>query len=45
MNLAKFLNDLFKHDGFVLIDSNSNKYIIGKPIKEKPIQLNYLIRV
>ncbi len=37
MNLIKFLNNLFKYDGFVLIDSNSKKFVIGKPIKENPI--------
>tara|TARA_Y100000590_G_scaffold443731_1_gene573530 strand:+ start:2952 stop:4139 length:1188 start_codon:yes stop_codon:yes gene_type:complete len=39
MNLIKFLDNLFKHDGFVLIDSDSKKYIIGKPLKEKPITI------
>ncbi len=39
MNLINFLNNLFKYDGFVLIDSNSKKYVIGKPIKENPITL------
>ena len=37
MNLIKFLNNLIKYDGFVLVDSNSRKYVIGKPIKENPI--------
>ena len=27
MKLVSFLNTLFKHDGFELIDSNSKKYI------------------
>ena len=31
MQLARFLNKLFKTGGFVLIDANSNKYIIGSP--------------
>ena len=39
MNLANFLNKLIKHDGFVLIDSNSKKFVIGNPIKENPIIL------
>ena len=39
MNLVKFLNNLFKSDGFILIDSNFNKFVIGKPIKEKPITI------
>ena len=42
MKLVSFLNSLFKHDGFELIDSNSKKYVIGKPIKEKPIVLKLL---
>ena len=42
MNLAKFLNNLFKLDGFILIDSNSNKFVIGKPLKEKPITIKLL---
>ena len=37
MKLVSFLNNLFKYDGFELIDSNSKKYVIGNPIKEKPI--------
>ena len=39
MKLINFLNNLFKYDGFVLIDSNSKKFVIGKPIKENPITL------
>jgi len=39
MNLANFLNKIFKEDGFILIDSDQNRFIIGKPIKEKPIEL------
>ncbi len=42
MKLVNFLNTLFKHDGFELIDSNSNKYVIGNPINEKPIVLKLL---
>ena len=42
MNLANFLNKLIKHDGFVLIDSNSKKFAIGNPIKENPIILKLL---
>ena len=37
MNLVNFLNNLFKYDGFVLVDSNSKKFVIGKPIKQNPI--------
>ena len=42
MKLANFLNNLFKEDGFILIDANSKKYIIGNPKKEKPIILRLL---
>jgi len=42
MNLIKFLNNLFKYDGFVLVDSNSRKFVIGKPIKENPIIIKLL---
>ena len=42
MNLIKFLNNLIKYDGFVLVDSNSRKYVIGKPIKENPIIIKLL---
>ena len=42
MLLARFLNNLFQERGFVLIDANSKKYIIGKPEKEKPLTLKLL---
>ena len=42
MSLVSFLNNLIKHDGFELIDANSKRYVIGKPIKEKPIVLKLL---
>ena len=42
MQLANFLNKLIKDDGFILIDANSIKYIIGNPKKEKPIILRLL---
>ncbi len=42
MSLISFLNNLFKHDGFELIDSNSKKYVIGNPTKEKPIVIRFL---
>ena len=42
MNLINFLNSLIKYDGFILIDSNSKKYVIGKPIKENPIIIKLL---
>ncbi len=37
MQLAKFLDKLFKKGGFVLVDANSKKYIIGSPDKLNPI--------
>ena len=42
MNLVNFLKNLFKYDGFILIDSNSRKFVIGKPIKENPIIIKLL---
>ena len=42
MYLANFLNKLIKDDGFILVDANSVKYIIGDPKKEKPIILRLL---
>ena len=42
MSLVSFLNNLIKKDGFELIDSNSKKYVIGKPSREKPISLKLL---
>jgi len=42
MQLISFLNKLVKEDGFILIDANSKKYIIGNPKKEKPIILKLL---
>ena len=42
MYLVNFLNKLFKYDGFILIDDKSNKFVIGKPKKEKPIELKLL---
>jgi len=42
MQLARFLNKFFKTDGFVLIDANLNKYIIGSPEKNNPITLKLL---
>ena len=31
MQLARFLNKIFKKDGFILTDANSKDYIIGSP--------------
>ena len=42
MQLVSFLNKLFKEGGFILIDANLKKYIIGNPKKEKPITLKLL---
>ncbi len=42
MYLARFLDKLFKYDGFILVDANSNKFVIGRPLKEKPIQVKLL---
>ena len=42
MQLARFLNNLFKNDGFILIDANSKKHIIGSPKKKNPIILKVL---
>ncbi len=39
MYLVNFLNKLFKDDGFILIDDQSKRYVIGKPKKEKPIEV------
>jgi len=37
MQLARFLNKIFKNDGFILVDADSKKYIIGSPKKKTPI--------
>ena len=42
MYLSRFLEKLIKKDGFVLIDANLKKYIIGKPQKKNPITLKLL---
>ena len=42
MQLARFLNNIFKKDGFILVDANSKKYIIGSPQKKTPIKLKIL---
>ena len=42
MYLVNFLNKLFKYDGFILIDDKLNKFVIGKPKKEKPIEVKLL---
>ena len=42
MYLVKFLNKLIKDDGFVLVDANSNNYVIGTPKKKNPVKLKIL---
>ena len=42
MQLARFLNNIFKNDGFILVDANLKKYIIGSPKKKTPITLKIL---
>jgi len=42
MRLAKSLNELFKKDGFVLIDGYSKKHIIGSPESKNPITVKIL---
>ena len=42
MQLARFLNRLFEKDGFILIDANLKKYIIGTPENKNPIVLKIL---
>ena len=42
MKLVNFLNNLFKYDGFILVDSNSKKFVIGNPIKQNPIIIKLL---
>ena len=33
MQLARFLNKIFKKGGFILVDANSKDYIIGESRK------------
>ena len=42
MQLARFLNSVFKKDGFILVDANSKNYIIGNPKNENPIKLKII---
>ena len=39
MLLIKFLNNLFKQDGFLLEDANGKNHIVGKPKSETPIKM------
>ena len=42
MQLARFLNNIFKNDGFILVDAYLKKYIIGSPKKKTPIIIKIL---
>ena len=42
MKLTEFLNSIIKDDGFLLVDADKNKHLIGKPKKENPIILKIL---
>ncbi len=42
MKLVEFLNNIIKDDGFLLIDANMNKHLIGSPKKKIPITLKIL---
>jgi len=42
MYLARFLNNIFKNDGFILVDADTKKYIIGSPQKKIPIKIKIL---
>ena len=42
MNISTFYNKLIKEDGFIIVDANNNKYVIGKPEKENPITIRLL---
>tara|TARA_Y100000590_G_scaffold93210_1_gene105560 strand:- start:1551 stop:2747 length:1197 start_codon:yes stop_codon:yes gene_type:complete len=42
MLLARLLSKIFKKNGIVLVDSNGQKYICGKPDLQKPLTLKLL---
>ena len=42
MNLIGYLKNLFKEDGFILVDANSIEHAIGKPKKKIPIRIRLL---
>ena len=42
MQLARFLNSVFKKDGFILVDANLKSYIIGNPKNNNPITIKIL---
>ena len=37
--LSKFLSKLIKKDGFILISPDNQKFLIGNPIKDKPLEV------
>ncbi len=41
MQLARFLNKVFKKGGFILVDVDSNNYIIGTPNSNELLKLRY----
>ena len=41
MQLARFLNRVFKKGGFILIDANAKEYMIGEP-RKNPLKLKIL---
>ena len=43
MQLARFLNKVFKKGGFILVDADSNNYIIGTPNSNEPIKVNFKV--
>ena len=42
MQLARFLNSVFKKDGFILEDAYSKNYIIGLPKTDRPLKVKIL---
>ena len=42
MQLARFLNSVFKKGGFILLDADFKSYIIGNPKNDNPIKLKIL---
>ena len=40
--MARFINTVFKKDGFIINDANSKNYIIGAPESETPIKVKIL---
>ena len=37
--LPKFLSKIIKKDGFILISPDNQKFLIGNPIKNKPLEV------